>query len=120
MLDRLEDFMKLPYSIKVVPDQTTEGSLCYVASHPELPGCMSHGDTLEEAEDNLSKAKELYIETLLEKGESIPSPKSRIVAIWQVVSTEVAIPSEDPYLIRGEINAIEPLEQNREKITMTY
>ena len=116
MLGRLEDFMKLPYSTKVVPDQTTEGSLCYVASHPELPGCMSHGDTLEEAEDNLSKAKELYVKTLLKKGESIPAPKSRIVAIWQVVS----IPSGDPYLLRGEVNAIEPLEQNREKITMTY
>jgi len=119
MLDRLEDFMKLPYSIKVVPDQTTEGSLCYVASHPELPGCMSHGDTPEEAANNLSEAKELYIKTLLEKGESIPSPKSSIVAIWQIASTEVAIPSENPYLIRGEVNAIEPLEQNREKITTT-
>jgi predicted RNase H-like HicB family nuclease len=89
MGDRLEDFMRLSYSIKVVPDQTTEGSLCYVASHPELPGCMSHGDTPEEAIDNLSEAKELYIKTLLEKGESIPLPKSSTVAIWQIAGAQV-------------------------------
>ncbi|KKK62912.1 hypothetical protein LCGC14_2999580 [marine sediment metagenome] len=119
MLDRLEDYMKLPYSITVVPDQTTEGSLCYVASHPELPGCMSHGDNPEEAISNLSKAKELYIKTLLRKGESIPLSKSSTVAIWQIASAEAVIPSENPYLVRGEVNAIESLEQNREEITTT-
>jgi len=119
MPDRLENFIRLPYSIKVVLDQTTEGSLCYVASHPELPGCMSHGDTPEEAMNNLSEAKELYIKTLLEKGESIPLPRSSTVAIWQIIGAEVAISPENPYLIRGEVNAIEPLEQNREEITAT-
>jgi len=98
MGDRLEDFMRLSYSIKVVPDQTTEGSLCYVASHPELPGCMSHGDTPEEAIDNLSEAKELYIKTLLKKGESIPLPRSSTVAIWQIAGTGVEISPDKPYL----------------------
>lgn len=89
MANRLEDFVKLPYSIKVVPGQTTEGLLCYVACHPELPGCMSQGDTPEEAIANLSEAKELYIKTLLEKGQDIPLPESSVVAIWKIAELEV-------------------------------
>jgi len=100
MPDRLEDFMKLPYSIRVVPDQTTEGSLCYVAYHPELPGCMSHGDTPEEAINNLSEAKELYMKTLLEEGQSIPLPRSSTGAVWHIISAEVATSPEEQNLTK--------------------
>ena len=31
---------------------------------PELPGCHSQGDTLEEVAANIKEAKELYLETL--------------------------------------------------------
>lgn len=82
MTNKLEDFVKLPYSVEVVPDETTENLSCYVASHPELPGCMSHGDTPEEAMTNLSEAKELYIKTLLDKGHEVPLPKSPTIIIW--------------------------------------
>lgn len=116
MPNELEDFMRLHYSIKVVPDQTTEGSLCYVASHPELPGCMSHGDTPEEAMSNLLEAKHLYIKTLLDKGESVPLPTSSTVAIWQIAGGETAISREESSLVEREVGPIEPLEQNREEI----
>ena len=115
----LEVFVELPYATNVVPDQTTEGSVCYVASHPELPGCMSHGDTPEEAMSNLSEAKKLYIKTLLKKGESVPLPRSSTVAIWQIAGAEVTVSPEEPYLIVSEVSPIEPLEQNREEITTT-
>ncbi|MBI2252927.1 MAG: type II toxin-antitoxin system HicB family antitoxin [Armatimonadetes bacterium] len=85
MIDSLEYFLRLTYLIEVMPDQSTEGSLCYIALCPELPGCMSHGDTKEEAMKNLSDAKELYIRTLLEKGQDIPLPKSLIsTIIWDI------------------------------------
>ena len=46
----------------------------FVASIPELPGCMAHGDTKEDALKEIKIAKELWIETALEDGLSIPEP----------------------------------------------
>jgi antitoxin HicB len=46
----------------------------YVANVPELPGCMSHGDTNKEALVNAQKAIALYIESLRERGMAIPEP----------------------------------------------
>ncbi len=46
----------------------------YVASVPELPGCMAHGNTKELALKEIETAKELWIETALEDGLPIPEP----------------------------------------------
>lgn len=75
-----EYYMALPYAINVVPEQCTDGSLCYRAYHPELPGCMSHSATPEQAIENLTEAKQLYIETLLEKGLSVPKPQGALTS----------------------------------------
>lgn len=45
----------------VAPDVTTDGEPCYMASHPDLEGCMAHGDTPEEALNNLREATALYL-----------------------------------------------------------
>ncbi|MEW6108518.1 MAG: type II toxin-antitoxin system HicB family antitoxin [Nitrospirota bacterium] len=70
----LEEYMKLEYDVIVTPEECTDGTLCYRAEHPQLPGCMSHGQTPEEAIRNLIEAKRLYIETLLERGLDVPLP----------------------------------------------
>lgn len=44
----------------------------YVAVAPALPGCHSQGDTLEEAGDNIQEAIEVYLESLIARGEPIP------------------------------------------------
>ena len=49
---------------------------CYVASVPDLPGCMSDGKTPVEAIENTQKIIGEWIETALEDGESIPVPSS--------------------------------------------
>jgi predicted RNase H-like HicB family nuclease len=72
----IEQYIHLTYAVEVVPDSTTDGMLCYRASHPELPGCMAHGETPEEALENLEDAKRLYVETLVAKNLEIPLPKS--------------------------------------------
>lgn len=120
MTYRMDDFLRLPYSLIVVPEQTTEGLLCYVASHSELPGCMSHGDSTEEAIANLREAKELYIKTLLEKGQDIPPPKSLPTAIWEVLGleTEYCISTESIDSVSTEVNPIESLESSKEEITI--
>jgi predicted RNase H-like HicB family nuclease len=49
----------------------------FVAEVPELPGCMAHGSTQEEALANAKDAMGLWIETAKEFGDPVPEPKGR-------------------------------------------
>ena len=51
----------------------------YVASVPELSGCMAHGNTKEQAWREIETAKELWIETALEDGQPVPEPDLLVV-----------------------------------------
>ena len=55
----------------------------YSAYVPDLPGCISTGKTLEDAEANIKEAISLYIDTLREDGQPIPEPvtKAKPVAV---------------------------------------
>ncbi|MFB2936693.1 type II toxin-antitoxin system HicB family antitoxin [Aerosakkonemataceae cyanobacterium BLCC-F154] len=46
-----------------------------------MSGCISTGKTLEETEDNIKEAIELYIDTLREDGQPIPEPSLKAKAI---------------------------------------
>jgi predicted RNase H-like HicB family nuclease len=46
--------------IKVVLEPSAEGG--YTISVPSLPGCISEGDTMDEALVNIKEAIELYLE----------------------------------------------------------
>jgi predicted RNase H-like HicB family nuclease len=70
----INEYMKLKYLTIIIQEECTDGTLCYRAEHPQLPGCMSHGLTPDEAIRNLIDAKHLYIETLLDKGLDVPMP----------------------------------------------
>ena len=80
MATDVERHMLQPYAVQVVPDATTDGGVCYLASHPELPGCMAHGDTIDEALQNLEDARRLYLTTLLNRGLEVPKPMSTTAA----------------------------------------
>lgn len=43
---------------------------------PDLPGCVACGDTMEETQDLMKVAIELYLEALEEEGSPIPEPVS--------------------------------------------
>jgi predicted RNase H-like HicB family nuclease len=45
---------------KIVLEPSEEGG--YTVYVPGLPGCVSEGDTLEEARENIREAIELYLE----------------------------------------------------------
>ncbi|MDJ0661414.1 MAG: type II toxin-antitoxin system HicB family antitoxin [Crocosphaera sp.] len=45
---------------------------------PDLPGCVSIGDTLEEVQENVKEAIALYLEVLAERGEEIPEPLTQV------------------------------------------
>jgi len=46
----------------------------FVAEVPSLPGCISQGNTREEATDNIKEAITLYLESLEAHDEPIPPP----------------------------------------------
>lgn len=48
----------------IFEEDTDKGYTVYV---PELPGCISEGDTFEEARTNIIEAIELYLEDLSDK-----------------------------------------------------
>jgi len=52
----------------------------FVAEVPELPGCMAHGSTYEEALVQIQLAMELWLETAREYNDPIPEPKGRRLA----------------------------------------
>lgn len=49
----------------------------FIAEVPELPGCMAHGNSQEEALTNANEAIGLWLETAKEFGDPIPEPKGR-------------------------------------------
>jgi predicted RNase H-like HicB family nuclease len=55
-----------------------KGDTNWGAIVPDLPGCVSIGDTFEEVQENIKEAMELYLEILTERGEKIPDPKTKI------------------------------------------
>ena len=53
----------------------SEADAVFVAEVPELPGCMAHGGTQEEAMQNVNEAIQLWIDTAKEFGDPVPAPK---------------------------------------------
>lgn len=97
----LEHYLQLPYEIILRKEPCTDGSMCFLAYHPELSGCMSQGETQEEACQNLQEAKKLYIESLLENGQNVPLPHpQKSYSRWSGNNFmgNVAIPSSAPAL----------------------
>lgn len=67
------DYMALPYRLEIVEDQKEGG---FVVSYPDLPGCITCGDTIEDAMNNAKDAKKAWIEAALEEGIEINEPDS--------------------------------------------
>lgn len=55
-----------------------KGETNWGAIVPDLPGCVSIGNSLEEVQENIKEAIELYLEVLTEMGEKNPEAKTKI------------------------------------------
>ena len=53
----------MSYQLNIIIEEDEDGFYAYC---PELKGCQSQGDTLEEVQTNITEAVELYLETLSE------------------------------------------------------
>lgn len=61
------------YPFNVEPLKRGEGG-GFVVTFPDLPGCMSDGDTVEEAIRNSRDAFRVWMRTLVEEGKPLPKP----------------------------------------------
>ncbi len=52
-----------------------------VAEVPSLPGCVSQGQTRDEALANIREAIALHVEVLRERGEPVPEDKVEMVEV---------------------------------------
>ena len=68
----IEDYLRMNYTMEVIEDPTEGG---FVVSFPELPGCITCGQTLESALANALDAKKSWLEAALEDGLVIQEPK---------------------------------------------
>jgi predicted RNase H-like HicB family nuclease len=55
----------------IILERETDGG--YVATVPALPGCVSQGDTSDEAMRNIREAADLYIEDCIAASDPIPA-----------------------------------------------
>ena len=62
------------YSILIQYDESDD---IYVASVPELGGCLAHGKTQADAVREVNTAMELWVQCALEDGEELPLPLTR-------------------------------------------
>ena len=90
----------MKYPIAIEPG-TAEQAFGVVV--PDLPGCFSAGDTLDEAVDNAKEAIELWLETVIDDGGALPEPRSITEHqanpefagwVWAVVSIDLAALSD--------------------------
>ena len=91
----LEDALAVRYPIVV---HTDDGS-SYGVTVPDLPGCFSAGDTLEDAFDMAREAIVGHIETLLMDGQRVPEQRPLEVhqadpdlagGVWGLVDVDVS------------------------------
>lgn len=68
----IDDYLRLPYTIEIYPDEEDGG---FVASVRELPGCFTQADTWAELQPMIEEAKRAWLEVALEFGDPIPEPQ---------------------------------------------
>lgn len=67
----LNEYLKIPYRLEIIPDSEEGG---FVASYPELPGCITCGTTIEAAVSNADDAKKAWLEAAIVNNTPIFEP----------------------------------------------
>lgn len=70
----LDEYIALPYKMEIVEDKEDGG---FVVSFPDLPGCITCGDTIEQALSNAEDAKRSWLDAALEEGYAIKDPQGQ-------------------------------------------
>ena len=73
MMKTLTDYMAMPYRMEIVEDKDEGG---FVISYPDLPGCITCGETVESVVKNAEDAKKRWIDGPIGEGLTIHEPDS--------------------------------------------
>ena len=68
---KVEEYLKKPYKIQL---EYSEEDNVYLAEVVELPGCISYGETEQEALEMIKDAMRAWIYAALKRGKEIPEP----------------------------------------------
>ena len=71
------EMTRLTYPVAIEPLPAEEGG-GFLALAPDLPGCMSDGESPEEAVANVQDAIETWIEAASDLGHAIPEPSRHL------------------------------------------
>lgn len=91
--------MKLTYA--VVYEQTPNNFCAYV---PDLPGCVSTGQTWDDVQEMMREAIKFHLEGILESGEAVPQPR---------MSLEQAEAQHNEPLSEEELETLAPYEEDK-------
>jgi predicted RNase H-like HicB family nuclease len=64
----------MPHYVAIIEDAGADDVSLWF---PDLPGCISGGDDVEEALENAPEALEFYAQELIADGRQLPSPRTR-------------------------------------------
>lgn len=67
----LNDYLTINYRMEILEDKDEGG---FVVTFPELPGCITCGETIEIAIQNALDAKKAWLEVAIEEGIEINEP----------------------------------------------
>ncbi len=67
----IPSFQKYPFDIALLPEGEGGG---FVITFPDLPGCISDGETIEHAIAHGREAFQSWMESIIEDGKPIPRP----------------------------------------------
>ncbi len=77
LTEQVRKIVSRPYH-RLITGEPDEG---YLGEVLELPGCVTAGETPEEALLNLREAMEVWVETALSHGEPVPEPMAGRVGL---------------------------------------
>ena len=75
--EKLQHYMSLNYPSQITKIDEADGG-GFLIEVPMLKGCMSDGDTVEEAYNNLEEAKKEWFTYMLENNLAIPEPADTV------------------------------------------
>ena len=101
----LNDYLAMSYRLEIVRDDAEGG---FVASYPDLPGCITCGETEEEAVKNALDAKKVWLELRWRMG--LPSCTGQSGGILRAVQ---AAPAPQPAPRAGRAFAAEGISMNQ-------
>lgn len=94
-----------------------EATSAFGVEFPDFPGCISAGDTLDEAVRGAGEALALHVEGMLEDGEAIPEPSAfEEIDITGAVTTLIPLADQGRRILRLNITMEEGLVRTIDEI----